>query len=153
MSSNIVMRGIHAIGIIIIDISAWLWGPVDALFVGYLFFAGVDVITGMVAAYGQGVYDSSKFSLKKKIGVLVAVAVLYRLDIIIPSLGEHIDFFDHWVDPLRNFALACYITNDVASIFENLGHWGVPIPAIISRHLKQLQSKVAGEQKGENAGS
>lgn len=133
----------------------WLFGDLDTLFWTAVFMMVVDVITGVATAWKNNEWESHRFraGLWKKAGTLLAIAVVYRIDYIAPELGKVFPLFNHWETPLRDILISGFIVGDVGSIFENLGEWGVPIPAVISSHLKQLQSKVIGEQKGENVGS
>lgn len=141
MTNNIASNIINGIGIFLTSVMSWLWGPLDGLIAGILFFAAVDVITGMVGAMINGTYNSSKFTLKKKIGIAIAIAVLYRVDMIVPTLSKYIPALADWAAPLRDICIATFIVNDITSIFENLSEWGVPIPKVITDRLAQLKEK------------
>ena len=121
----------------------WLFGDLDTLFWTAVFMMAVDVITGVVTAWENNEWESKKFrsGLWKKSGTLLAIAVIYRIDKIAPELTDIIPAFQSWQTPLRDLLISAFIIGDVGSIFENLGKWGVPLPSIITGHLKQLQDK------------
>ena len=143
---------ITSAGIVIMSICSWLWGPFDALLVGCAFFAVVDVATGIFGALCQGTYNSSKFSLNKKIGMAVAIAVIYRCDALAPVLRTTVPAFAHWLSPLRDLCLAYFIINDILSIFENLGEWGLELPDFITSRLEHLKDEIDhNEERSEDA--
>ena len=136
---------ITSVGIVMMSFMSWLFGPFDALLVGCAFFAVVDVLTGIVGALSTGSYDSSKFSLKKKAGIAIVVAVLYRCDMMAPVLSNTIPAFANWFAPLRDICLGYFIINDILSIFENLGEWGLDLPKFITSKLARLKEKMDEE--------
>lgn len=146
---------LQILGIFFITGLTWLFGDLDKLFWTAVFMMIVDVVTGVATAWKNEEWESKKFrsGLWKKSGTLLAIAVIYRIDNIAPELSDLLPFFGQWETPLRDLLISAFIIGDVGSIFENLGKWGVPLPALITKHLKQLHSQVTDEQKGENAGS
>ena len=136
------------IGLAGINAISYFWGPQDGLLIGLFFFGVTDMVTGMGGALINGTYDASKFTLKKKIGIAIAVAVIYRIDQLFPTLQDVVPVFAMWEQPLRDTVLAFFIVNEVASIFENLGAWGVDLPQWIKDRLARLKDGFVGD-KGE----
>lgn len=134
----------------LIAVATWLFGSLDALFWGAVFMAVIDLITGVIGALKSGEFDSKVFKtgLLKKIGCLIAVTAVYRLDVIAPSLSKVVPAFAGWEEPFRDICLGSFLFNDFMSIFENLGKWGVQLPDFLTNRLARLKSeKMANSTK------
>ena len=134
------------IGLAGINAISYFWGPQDGLLIGLFFFGVTDMITGMGGALINGTYDASKFTIKKKIGIAIAVSVIYRIDQLFPTLQDVMPVFSTWEQPLRDTVIAFFIVNEVASIFENLGEWDVDLPQWIIDRLARLKEKIVNKQ-------
>ena len=129
------------IGGVALTVFSALFGSLDTLFYSFLFLMVIDYITGMAAAWHTGTFSSSKGrdGLWKKAGTLLAVAVVYRADVIVPSLAAFIPSLSGWQSPLRDIVIGAFIVNDIISIFENLSEWGVELPQVITDKLAQIK--------------
>lgn len=70
--------------------------------------------------------------IAKKVGLLVLVAIGYRLDLLMA------------VNYIRTGTIIALIVNELLSIIENLGLMGVPMPAIINEAIDLLKKKSDG---------
>ena len=143
MSERLVLNLLLGIGTTFLGVCSWLFGPLNTLFYGFLFFMFIDIFTGVGSALKNGEFTSSKMrvGLWKKAGTLTMLAVIYRIDELIPAFGHLSPSLQAWQEPMRDIFLAMFMINDVASIIENLGEWGVPLPDFLIKKLKQLKQK------------
>ena len=132
---------ILTIGIAGMNAISYFWGPLDSLLIGLFFFAVVDLITGMGGALLNGTYSAEKFTLRKKIGIAIAVAVIYRVDQLFPTLQDVVPAFESWMQPLRDTCISFFIVNEIISIFENLGDWGIHLPKFITDRIEKLKQQ------------
>lgn len=121
---------------------AKMFGGWDAALTTLCIFMGIDYITGLIVA---GVFKKSpktengalesKAGLKglfKKFGILLAVLVAVRLDML---TGTNV---------LKDGAVIAFICNETISIIENTGLMGVSWPPIIRNAIDILQKKQTG---------
>ena len=117
----------------------FLYGGVD-LHIQTLFYAMVfDFLLGVVAALffhasnktntGRLSSDAMIKGLIKKVAMLCAVALCYRIDLLIN------------INICRNGAIIGFVTSEAISIVENLGLIGIPIPQQIKDVIEILNSK------------
>ena len=112
-----------------------------------LIFMAVDFIMGLLIA---SVWKKSSKSesgalnsisawkgLVRKGVTLLVVLVAHRLDV---SLG---------VDYIRTAVIIAFVVNEAISIVENMGIMGIPLPAVITRAIDILKSKVDIEKMEE----
>ena len=119
-----------------------LFGGWDAALTTLAIFMAIDWITGIIVA---GVFKKSKKTetgaleskagakgLFKKVGILLAVMVAVRLDML---SGTTI---------LKDAAVIAFVANEAISIIENTGLMGVQWPAFIKNAIDILQKKQPG---------
>ncbi|MBO5131236.1 MAG: phage holin family protein [Romboutsia sp.] len=113
-------------------VAGYLLGGLDLLLEVFAMILLVDTATGMFKSFYNGTYSSKKFreGLWKKMGYMLAIILAVLLDRLMDSAGT-----------LRTALLFCFIANESASIIENLGEMGVPIPSTISKGIAILKNK------------
>lgn len=116
--------------------TAYLFGGWSDFLGALLFFQAIDVLTGLLWYAHIGEANSKQFSkgLYRKIGTWIALAVAYRVQIIMPIDGI----------PLMAVGLGGFCAYEVHSILENLGKLGVATE-FLSQYLEQV--RVAKEKK------
>lgn len=119
--------------------AAWAFGGWDAAMAALLVCIGVDYVSGSIVALvfhkssktETGTYNSA-YGIKglfKKGLMLLFVLVAVQID---RMLGA---------DYVRDAVCIGFCTNEILSIVENLGLAGIPMPAVITQALEQLQNK------------
>lgn len=113
-------------------ITGYLFGGLDILLEAFFIILIVDTVTGMFKHYVLGTYESKKFrqGFVKKSGYMLALILAVQLDRITGDTGT-----------LRTALLFCFIANESASIVENLGEIGVPIPPVLAKGIAVLKDK------------
>ena len=117
---------------------AWAFGGWDTALIALLICMGVDYVSGSLVALvfhkspktETGAYNSA-YGIKglcKKGLTLLFVLVAVQIDKI---LG---------IDYVRDAVCIGFCTNEIISIVENLGLAGIPMPAIVTKALEQLQN-------------
>ena len=118
---------------------AWVFGGWDTALIALLICMGVDYFSGSIVALvfhnssksETGAYNSA-YGIKglcKKGLTLLFVLVAVQIDRILA------------IDYVRDAVCIGFCTNEVISIIENLGLAGIPMPAIVTKALEQLQKK------------
>lgn len=109
----------------------------------------IDYISGMSAAWREGVLNSKKGvdGVIKKVGYMALVAVAMGVDYLVFSgfavVNVHVSF-----EMLFGILVAVWlIINEMISILENLSRLGVPIPQFLTKVVKRL--KISAEGKAE----
>ena len=102
-------------------------------FLALLIAQAIDVVSGVTKHWITGDVNSSKMTLKRKCSAWLFVIVAIMLEWIfnIPSI---------------QLVIIYYIVMELASIVENLGKCGLPMPSSIIDKLEQLQE---GDKKDE----
>ena len=119
--------------------AAWAFGGWDTALVALLICMGVDYVSGSVVALvfhkstktETGAYNSA-YGIKglcKKGLMLLFVLVAVQIDKMLS------------IDYVRDAVCIGFCTNEIISIIENLGLAGIPMPAIVTKALEQLQKK------------
>ena len=119
--------------------AAWAFGGWDTALIALLVFMGADYISGSLVALvfqkstktETGAYNSA-YGIKglcKKGLMLLFVLVAVQIDKI---LG---------IAYVRDAVCIGFCSNEIISIVENLGLAGIPMPAIVTKALEQLQKK------------
>ena len=119
--------------------AAWAFGGWDTALIALLICMGVDYVSGSVVALvfhkstktETGAYNST-YGIKglcKKGLTLLFVLVAVQIDKILGT------------DYVRDAVCIGFCTNEIISIIENLGLAGIPMPAIVTKALEQLQKK------------
>ena len=117
---------------------AWAFGGWDTALIALLICMGVDYVSGSLVALvfhkspktETGAYNSA-YGIKglcKKGLTLLFVLVAVQID---KMLG---------IDYVRDAVCIGFCTNEIISIVENLGLAGIPMPAIVTKALEQLQN-------------
>lgn len=121
--------------------AAWAFGGWDTALMALLICMGVDYISGSLVALvfrkspktPSGAYNSA-YGLKglcKKGLMLLFVLVAVQIDKVL-GIGY-----------VRDAVCIGFCSNEIISIVENLGLAGIPMPAIVTKALEQLQKKTA----------
>ena len=116
---------------------ACAFGGWDTALIALLICMGVDYVSGSLVALvfhkspktETGAYNSA-YGIKglcKKGLTLLFVLVAVQIDKILA------------IDYVRDAVCIGFCTNEIISIVENLGLAGIPMPAIITKALEQLQ--------------
>ena len=119
--------------------AAWAFGGWDTALIALLICMGVDYVSGSVVALvfhkstktETGAYNSA-YGIKglcKKGLMLLFVLVAVQIDKMLA------------IDYVRDAVCIGFCTNEIISIIENLGLAGIPMPAIVTKALEQLQKK------------
>ena len=119
--------------------AAWAFGGWDTALIALLICMGVDYVSGSVVALvfhkstktETGAYNSA-YGIKglcKKGLMLLFVLVAVQIDKMLS------------IDYVRDAVCIGFCTNEIISIIENLGLAGIPMPAIVTKALEQLQKK------------
>ena len=118
--------------------AAWAFGGWDTALIALLICMGVDYVSGSLVALvfhkspktETGAYNSA-YGIKglcKKGLTLLFVLVAVQIDKILA------------IDYVRDAVCIGFCTNEIISIVENLGLAGIPMPAIVTKALEQLQN-------------
>lgn len=99
------------------------------MLIGYLVIKVLDFATGLLKAWKNGDYKSSKMrdGLIRWIAELIAIVFVILIDIL---LG--LDFY------ICGLTLALFVYKEAGSIIENLGQLGVDLPLILKDKLEVL---------------
>ena len=117
---------------------AWAFGGWDTALIALLICMGVDYVSGSLVALvfhkspktETGAYNSA-YGIKglcKKGLTLLFVLVAVQIDKMLA------------IDYVRDAVCIGFCTNEIISIVENLGLAGIPMPAIVTKALEQLQN-------------
>src|SRR5690625_5194302 len=112
--------------------ASFLFGGWSSLLSILLTFVVIDYISGVVAAGKEGKLSSEVglWGMPKKVAIFGVVAVAHLID---TALGDAHLF--------RDAAIFFYLANEVLSITENLGRFGVPIPDKLNNAVDILNGK------------
>lgn len=110
--------------------TAYLFGGWSDFLGALLFFQAIDVLTGLLWYAHIGEANSKGFSkgLYRKLGTWIALAVAYRVQIIMPIDGI----------PLMAVGLGGFCAYEVHSILENLGKLGVATE-FLAQYMEQVK--------------
>jgi toxin secretion/phage lysis holin len=111
----------------------WFFGGMDGLIYALLVFVIADYITGVMCAIADKNL-SSEVGFKgicKKVLIFVMVGIGHIMDTYLIGNGE----------VLRTAVIFFYCSNEGASMLENAGHLGLPIPAKLKDILEQLHDR------------
>ncbi len=91
-----------------------------------------DYVSGVLAAINEKKLSSSVgwAGLLKKAATLLIVVVAHLVDV---ALGNTDDI-------VRNITALFYISNELLSIFENVGRLGVPLPDVLKEVCEKLKT-------------
>jgi len=124
-----IFRYIVAIGGSLVTYLFGGWSTVIQILVA---FVVIDYVTGVLAAAISGKLNSN-IGLKgiaKKVGVFVIVAVANLVD---KALGDAHVF--------RDATIFFYLANELLSVIENVGRFGLPMPEVLQKAIEVLKGK------------
>lgn len=103
-----------------------------------IFFAVLDFVSGFIKAYINKEISSRKMSngAMRKIGILIAAAMVYELDSLMNAQGMLANMTKYW-----------FIIMEAISVLENLQQAGVVLPEFLVKGLQGY--KKTFESKGE----
>ncbi|MBR1591363.1 MAG: phage holin family protein [Acidaminococcaceae bacterium] len=108
-------------------------GGIDRLVIWLAIFAAIDYITGTVAAFKTGNWNSSTGfkGLGKKALMFVIVAICHGLDVMTG------------MDMLRSMSIMAYGVNEAGSVIENMDAcgWTWVIPRFLRRGLQKIREE------------
>lgn len=91
-----------------------------------------DYISGIMSAAKSKTLNSAVgwAGLLKKAATVLIVVVAHQIDIALGNSG----------DIIRNITALFYISNELLSIFENVGELGVPLPTVLKEACEKLKN-------------
>ncbi len=109
---------------------SFFFGGWSVLLGALVFFVMADYITGIVAAYFEKSLSSSVGlkGISRKVCIFGAVAIAHMIDIVL-GLGQ----------VTMQAAIFFYMANELLSIIENTGRFGVPWPEGVKKAIEVLQ--------------
>lgn len=107
-----------------------MWSQIPGQVAMLITFMGIDMLTGLIAAYQEKSLDSrvTRKGLTRKLLTLILLYVIHVLE-----QQAHIEL------GLEKIAAVAYIINEAISIVENCAKSGVPIPEALVSTLKRFQ--------------
>jgi toxin secretion/phage lysis holin len=127
------------------------------LVVAFIACMTVDYITGSLAAWKKGLWESkiAREGIWHKTGSIIAVLVTLILDAVIGNVMNNIPSvalpFTYTV-LLSPIVIVWYILTELGSIIENAGKMGAPIPGFLQKAIALFKGTVdaAGEKLTES---
>lgn len=119
-----------------------LLGEIDKMICALAVFVVMDYITGILVAIVEKKWIKGKLGLKAifgKIGIFVLICIANVIDTMI--IGNN--------STIRKTVISFYLSKEGFAILDNLGHLGVPLPPIIVKIIKQLNSEENNEKDSE----
>jgi toxin secretion/phage lysis holin len=119
---------------------SWLPVSVSTLLLAYLGVKIIDMILGLLKAWKNHNYRSSKMreGLVAWVAEMMAIVFVIGIDYI---LG--LNFM------LCGFTTALFIYKECGSVLENLAECGVELPGIVAEKLEVFNSKSKGDGRNE----
>lgn len=120
-----------------------LLGEIDKMICALAVFVVMDYITVILVAIVEKKWIKEKLGLKAifgKIGILVLICIANIIDTVI--IGND--------SAIRTTVISFYLSKEGFAILDNLEHLGVPLPPIIVKIIKQLNSKENSEENKED---
>ena len=122
-----------------------LLGGIDKMICALAAFAVMDYITAILVAIVEKKWIKRKLGLKAifgKIGIIVLICIANIIDTMI--IGND--------STIRTTVISFYLSKEGFAILDNLEHLGVPLPPIIVKIIKQLNSEENNEENNEEDG-
>lgn len=119
-----------------------LLGEIDKMICALAVFVVMDYITAIFVAIVEKKWIKGKLGLKAifgKIGILVLICIANIIDTMI--IGND--------STIRTTVISFYLSKEGFVILDNLEHLGVPLPPIIVKIIKQLNSEENNEEDSE----
>lgn len=150
MKDKLIENGGKSLVTMIIALVSFLVNAITDIIIALVVLMLIDYITGMVASYQSGEWDSSKAKagVVKKVGYVVLMLITVLFDYVIIHIGDTIGI-TITIMGIFTLLVACWlISTELISIIENLGRMGVPIPEFLRKAFKKL--KDTSENVGES---
>ena len=108
-----------------------IFGAVDELLYALIAFVAIDYITGIcVAAHDKKLSSNvGAKGISKKVAIFAMIALSNIADRFLLKSGG----------ALRTVTTIFYLSNECISIFENVGHLGLPVPPKLQAILKYFE--------------
>lgn len=119
-----------------------LLGELDKMICALIVFVVMDYITAMLVAILEKKWIKGKLGLKAifgKIGIIVLICIANIIDTMI--MGND--------SAIRTTVISFCLSKEGFAILDNLEHLGVPLPPIIVKIIKQLNSEENNEENSE----
>ena len=118
---------------------SWAFGDWDTAMAALLVCMGVDYLSGSIVAL---VFHKSSKSESGSYNSIYGIKGLFKkgLMLLFVLVAVQIDKMLA-IDYVRDAVCIGFCTNEIISIVENLGLAGIPMPAIVTKALEQLQKK------------
>ena len=119
-----------------------LLGEIDKMICALSVFVAMDYITAILVAIVEKKWIKRKLGLKAifgKIGILVLICIANIIDTMI--IGND--------STIRTTVISFYLSKEGFAILDNLEHLGVPLPPIIVKIIKQLNSEENNEEDSD----
>ncbi len=119
-----------------------LFGGIDKMICALAMFLVLEYITAILVAIVEKKWIKSKLGLKSifgKIGIIVLICIANIIDTMI--IGDD--------STIRTTVISFCLSKEGFAILDNLEHLGVPLPPIIAKIIKQLNSEENIEKSNE----
>ena len=118
---------------------SWAFGGWDAAMAALLVCMSADYLSGSIVAL---VFHNSSKSESGSYNSIYGIKGLFKkgLMLLFVLVAVQIDKMLA-IDYVRDAVCIGFCTNEIISIVENLGLAGIPMPAIVTKALEQLQKK------------
>ncbi|EOS43650.1 toxin secretion/phage lysis holin [Lachnospiraceae bacterium MD335] len=127
------------------DLLLRLLGGTDNMIYALTMFVVMNYITAILVAIVEKKWIKRKLGLKAifgKIGIIVLICIANIIDTMI--IGND--------STIRTTVISFYLSKEGFAILDNLEHLGVPLPPIIVKIIKQLNSEENNEENNEEDG-
>ena len=119
---------------------SWLPVSVSTLLLAYLGVKIIDMLLGLLKAWKNHNYRSSKMREGLVVWIAEMIAIIFVIGI---------DYVLGLNFMLCGFTLALFIYKECGSVLENLTECGVELPSIVTEKLEVFNSKSKGEDTNE----
>lgn len=131
---------------VIAAVGTYVFGQHWWLFLAYFLLNLADELTGWIKATIKGTRSSAKGlqGIVKKLGYWIMIAMSFGLAVMFIEIGEIIEMDLGFTIVFGWFVLVSLIINEARSILENFVEAGYQVPAILTRGLAAVESKIDG---------
>ena len=111
-----------------------------------LCFIVFDIISGLVGAFMNGTYSSTKMrqGLFHKVGEILSICFSYACEYSLPFVGIEVNI------PICQSVLVYIIIMEIGSIIENLTTISPELKAILSKTFKGYTDSIETPEKGKH---
>ena len=130
----------------IFAVIAGIFGWAGWLVLMVIVCAGVDWVTGTIAAFRKGLWSShlAREGIFGKLGMFLAVAASAIFDLLIYLISTNLPMVDlpfSYKTLLLPLVCIWYICTELGSILENAGTLGAPIPSFLKKAIALLKNQ------------